>query len=116
MGDAFHVVAFADECDLDLSEHRSARRWTSAKQRLACCTVVQDGDEEGIWRLDRLPRPEEAAEIREILGIRKRLHYSAEEIARRVANLHKSGTLAENIAANGHDHPEEPSEPVASDD
>jgi hypothetical protein len=50
---------------------RSPRAWTAMKQRLAFCQVTQDGDEEGVFRLNRLPTPEEAAEIRVALGIRQ---------------------------------------------
>jgi hypothetical protein len=46
-------------------------------------TVVQDGDEEGILRLDRMPIPEEAEEIRAVLGIRRRRHLSPEILAGR---------------------------------
>ena len=57
--------------------------WTWAKRRLAFCEVSQDGDAEGALRLGRLPTAEEADEIRDILGIRKRITWSAEELARR---------------------------------
>jgi hypothetical protein len=82
MESMFHLVAFTDECDLDSTGRRSAQRWTIAKRRLAFATVVQDGDEEGILRLDRLPTAEEAVEIRDIFGIRRRRHLSPEELAR----------------------------------
>jgi hypothetical protein len=90
MGDGFHLVAFTDECDVGTTDRRSARRWESAKRRLAFAVVVQDGDEEGILRLDRVPTSAEAEEIREILGIRRRRHLSPEEIALRLAHLDKS--------------------------
>ena len=32
--------------------------------------VTQDGDDEGVFRLMRLPTPEEAAEIRQVIGVR----------------------------------------------
>jgi hypothetical protein len=52
---------------------RSARAWTFAKRMLSgiCPTVSQDGDEEGILRLDRLPTSEEAELIRHYVGIRQ---------------------------------------------
>ena len=56
---------------------RSARHWTAIKARLAFCVVTQDGDDEGVLRLHRLPTPDEAAVIREVLGIRKRQTISA---------------------------------------
>ena len=68
-------------------ESVSARRWTSYKNRLAFCEIVQDGDTEGVLRLDRLPSPEEAVEIRDILGLRKRTELTEEQIAERTARL-----------------------------
>ena len=54
---------------------KTPRHWTFAKQRLASlprlAQLTQDGDEEGLFRLMRLPTPEEAAEIRRAAGIRQ---------------------------------------------
>jgi hypothetical protein len=54
---------------------KTPRHWTFAKQRLASfpglAQLTQDGDEEGVFRLMRLPTPEEAAEIRRAAGIRQ---------------------------------------------
>ena len=54
---------------------RTPRHWTFAKQRLASfpglAQITQDGDDEGVFRLMRLPTPEEAAEIRRAAGIRQ---------------------------------------------
>jgi hypothetical protein len=51
------------------------RRWGFIKQRMAAfpglAQVTQDGDDEGVLRLMRLPTPEEAAEIRRVAGIRQ---------------------------------------------
>lgn len=66
---------------------RSAQHWTWTKKRLAFCRVTQDGDDEGVLRLHALPTREQAEEIRSVLGIRKRLEYSAEEIERRLQFL-----------------------------
>jgi hypothetical protein len=41
-------------------------------------TVQQDGDDEGVLMLDRLPAPHEAAIIREATGIRKKRTISDE--------------------------------------
>jgi hypothetical protein len=60
---------------------RSARAWTWAKRRLSFCRVTQDGDDEGCLHLDRLPVADEADEIRDILGIRKRRSLSPETLA-----------------------------------
>jgi hypothetical protein len=54
---------------------KTPRHWSFAKQRMApspgLAEVTQDGDEEGVFRLMRLPTPEEAAEIRRAAGIRQ---------------------------------------------
>src|SRR5687767_12878433 len=50
----------------------SARSWTSHKRRLGFCRVTQNGDTEGCLRLMALPTPQQAAVIREVLGVRKR--------------------------------------------
>jgi hypothetical protein len=51
---------------------RSRRHWTAVKKALAgFCTVTQDGDDVGILRLDRLPVGEEAARLREAIGLRQ---------------------------------------------
>lgn len=50
----------------------SARAWGFVKKALSFCKVTQDGDDEGFFRLTRLPTPEEAEIIRTKLGIRKR--------------------------------------------
>ena len=63
---------------------RSALAWTWAKKRLAFAEVTQDGDDEGVLRLHRLPSPAEAAEIRDILGI---WQTRPPEIALRFASL-----------------------------
>jgi hypothetical protein len=49
--------------------------------------VVQDGDDEGILDLEGLPTPEQAVEIRDILGIRKRRDLSDEERERLAARM-----------------------------
>ena len=54
---------------------KTPRHWTFAKQRMASfpglAQLTQDGDEEGVFRLMRLPTPEEAAEIRRAAGVRQ---------------------------------------------
>jgi hypothetical protein len=50
----------------------SALAWTWAKRKLASFTTVsQDGDEEGILLLDRMPTPEEAETLRGYIGLRQ---------------------------------------------
>jgi hypothetical protein len=56
---------------------RSVRHWSAVRAKLAAfATITQDGDEEGVARLHDLPAPEQAAVIREALGIRKRVAVS----------------------------------------
>jgi hypothetical protein len=54
---------------------KTPRHWTFTKQRMAAfpglAQVTQDGDDEGVLRLMRLPTPEEAAEIRRAAGVRQ---------------------------------------------
>jgi hypothetical protein len=50
-------------------------------------TVTQDGDEEGILWLDRLPTADEAKAIRRYLGIPKKAELSEETRAKTVAAL-----------------------------
>jgi hypothetical protein len=70
----------------------SALQWTWFKKRLAFCEVTQDGDSEGCFRLHRLPTPAEAEEVRDIVGIRKRVELSAEARASLTARLPRRGT------------------------
>ena len=64
---------------------RSARHWTATRRRLRFMTVTQDGDDEGCLRLFRLPTPEEAAVIRDALGLRKRRTLTEESRTRLIA-------------------------------
>jgi hypothetical protein len=49
----------------------TGQRWKKAKHSLSA-KVTQDGDNEGMLRLDRLPTAAEAAVIRSLIVIRKR--------------------------------------------
>jgi hypothetical protein len=68
-------------CDFDNTRWTSARGWESAKKRLGFGKVTQDGDCEGSIILDRLPSKSEGAEIRDILGIPKRVELSEGQLA-----------------------------------
>jgi hypothetical protein len=61
----------------------SKQAWTWVKKRLGFAELTQDGDTDGCFRLHRLPTDDDAAIIRDILGIRKRVEFSPEELARR---------------------------------
>jgi len=50
----------------------SKRHWSAIKKKLNFMIVSQDGDEEGILKLERMPSPEEGKAIREVLGLNKR--------------------------------------------
>jgi hypothetical protein len=66
-------------------EPLSSKGWTYAKRALAFCEVTNDGDNEGMLFLDRLPTGEEAEVIRAKLGVAKKREVSAEELARLAA-------------------------------
>jgi hypothetical protein len=68
-------------CDFGYVGWTSARGWESAKKRLGFGNVTQDGDCEGSIILDRHPSKPEAAEIRDILGIPKRVELSEGQLA-----------------------------------
>jgi len=70
---------------------RSTRHWTMIKRRLAFMSVTQDGDEEGCLRLFRLPTPQEAVVIRDVMGLRKRVDYAPETLERKRASMAKAG-------------------------
>ena len=52
---------------------RTMHGWSSAKRRLGAIgwRLAQDGDDEGVMTLDRLPSLCEGADVRAVLGIRK---------------------------------------------
>jgi hypothetical protein len=65
----------------------SGLHWTKRKQRLSFCQVTQDGEDEGCFRLHQLPTPGQSETIREILGIRKRMEFTPEDLERRRASV-----------------------------
>jgi hypothetical protein len=78
---------------------RSARHWTAIKQRLAFMTVTQDGDDEGCLRLFRLPSPEEAVVIRDVMGLRKRVDYTPETLERKRVSMARAACARESARA-----------------
>ena len=68
-------------------QEMSKHAWTWIKKRLACCELTQDGDQEGCFRLHRLPTAGEAGEIRDIIGLRKRIEWSTEQLAEMTTRL-----------------------------
>jgi hypothetical protein len=77
-----HGHAMTDGTGYLFYAQATPRRWTSIKQSLAFCGLTQDGDDEGILRLDRLPTDAEAGAIRDALGLRKRRFMSEAQIQR----------------------------------
>jgi hypothetical protein len=75
-----HGHAMTDGDGYLIYAQTTPRRWTSIKQSLAFCKLSQDGVDEGILCLDRLPTEAEA--IREALGFRKRRHMTEAQIER----------------------------------
>ena len=70
---------------------RSRQHWTFTKRRLAFMTVTQNGDDEGCLRFFRLPSPQEAVVIRDVMGLRKRVEYAADTLERKRALMAKAG-------------------------
>ena len=66
---------------------RSDYHWTHTKKRLGFCELRLDCDGEGTLRLHQLPTPEQAEVIRDILGIRKRVEFSPEDLERRRTSM-----------------------------
>jgi hypothetical protein len=73
----------------ELGEPLSSKGWRFAKRALSFYEVTNDGDEEGMLFLDRLPTPEEADIIRDKLGIPKKREISEEERARLAGMGHR---------------------------
>jgi hypothetical protein len=59
----------------------SPRAWTFSKRALGFAKLTNDGDDEGMLFLDRLPTAGEAETLRARLGIRKRRDLSEETLA-----------------------------------
>lgn len=54
---------------------KTKRRWESAKRELGLI-VTQDGDDEGVMRLDERPSEPQAETLRRLLGLRKSIRPS----------------------------------------
>jgi hypothetical protein len=74
-----HGHVLADHPGYLLYVTGTVQRWKKAK-RILPGTVAQDGEDEGILRLDRPPLSTEAEAIRDLIGIRKRRHMTAEAL------------------------------------
>lgn len=65
------------------------RKWSAIKAKLKFMEVSQDGDDEGILKLERMPLQEEAEAIREVLGLNKRPELTEEQRAKLVERSFK---------------------------
>lgn len=73
------------------------RKWSAIKAKLKFMELSQDGDDEGIMKLERMPSYEEAEAIREVIGLNKRPALTEEHRAKLVErgiNLTNKGVSA----------------------
>jgi hypothetical protein len=76
---------------------RSALHWTHARKQLAAFAQVrQDGHDEGVLALTRMPTPEEAATLRYYIGLRQTVFVPSDR-AQTFAQPAGKGTYGENI-------------------
>ena len=86
-GDAYLIYVTTPERDrMDPDGKRRCyglpRRWASIKKALGFAHIIQEAEDEGIFRFDRLPNEAEAGAIRDAIGLRKRRHMSADQVER----------------------------------
>lgn len=82
----------------------SKRLWSATKSKLKFMMVSQDGDTEGIMKLERMPLPKEAAIVRKVLGLNKRPALTEEaraELVRRGNVLANKGVSSSQSDLNG---------------
>lgn len=75
-------------------EGTTKRRWDNIKKKLSFMEVSQDGDDEGIMKLERMPTQEESSLVRETVGLNKRpLLTDAQraKLSERVLKVRKEG-------------------------
>ena len=65
-----------------VTSDKSPRRWTNTKRDMAFAQLVNDGDDEGMFFLGRLPTAAEAEVIPERVGIRRAPVYDDATLAR----------------------------------
>lgn len=54
------------------TSRETSMKWTYTKKALSFMELHQDGDEEGVFRLSRMPYSEEARTVRKVIGVRPR--------------------------------------------
>lgn len=87
-----HIYADGKGFLIVVGTEGSIRLWTNTKRKLGFCQVTQDGDDEGCLHLDHLPTPAEADLIRDALKIRRKRHYTPDQLATIAARLRKNAT------------------------
>jgi hypothetical protein len=86
---------------------RSGKHWCHVKKALAgFCVVRRDGDDEGVLEFTRLPAGEEAARLRDVVGLRKTRPSSAADHLKRPPSA-----VSESPALEGEKHAKHASEP-----
>ena len=88
-GKSGHIYAIAPMSFYLYCAPGSVRAWNFAKRAMSFAKVTQDGGEEGFLHMDRLPTPDEAAVIRDRLGIRKRRELSEGTLQALRERVHK---------------------------
>ena len=86
-GKAGHVYAIPEaNAYYFMVRCRSSKTWNHLKRRLSFCTLTQDGDDEGVFRLSGLPNETQAGLLRTALGLPLRRRLSPEHCAKLVAH------------------------------
>ena len=75
------------------------RLWANTKRKLDFCRLTQDGDDEGCLHLDHLPTPKEAELIRHALRIKRKRHYTPDQLASITDRLSENATGGPSKAA-----------------
>jgi hypothetical protein len=96
--EGFQIFVLNEKLEAGLAGRWTSRGWTSAKSALDFARLVNDGDDEGAFILDRLPSPSEAAILRRYCMVPKRVSLGEEELARRreLAAVNLGGYRAKN--------------------
>jgi hypothetical protein len=68
----------------------SPKQWGTLKKRLSFLSCTQDCSEEGCFKIEGLPSPEQATLIREALGLRKKQKLSEESQEKRCLRYSKA--------------------------
>lgn len=72
VGKRGHISTDTEYWYLYVKYEDSNRKWTNTKKNLNFMEVHQDGDDEGVLRLGRMPFRDEAMTVRKVIGVRPR--------------------------------------------